>query len=84
MIGARVSAGHVVGGDTGVVLADMGEEGETRHVAERPDVVGRAEPLVDLDPAARDRQPEGLEPVHVRLAARGDQQPVERHLAPVT
>ena len=52
MVGAHIAAGHVVGSDARVVLADVGERRDPGDVAERPDVLGRAHALVDLDPAA--------------------------------
>ena len=66
-----------------MVLADVRERRDPGDVAERPDVLRRAHPLVDLDPAARDLEPERLEPVDVRLAAGREQQPVVGHLAAV-
>ena len=83
MVGANVAAVHVVGRDARVVLADVRERRDAGDVAERPDVLGRAHPLVDLDPAPADRQAERLEPVDVRPASGGDEQPVERDLAAV-
>ena len=84
MICARFAAGHIVGRNPCVVLADVREECEPRDIPERPHVVGRTQALVDLDPAPRDLQSERLEPVDVRPAARRDEQPVERQLAAVT
>ena len=46
-----LSARHVCGGDARLVLADVREERDAGDVAERPDVLRRAQPLVDLDPA---------------------------------
>ena len=83
MVGASVAAGHVVGGDARVVLADVRELRDPGHVADRPDVLGGAQPAVDRDPARRDRQPEPVEPVDVRLAAGRDEQPLEFDPVPI-
>jgi hypothetical protein len=62
-VDARVAAEDHVGGDAALVLAHVGEERSTVHVADRvePVVAGNAQLLVDLDVPAR-LEPDGLEP----------------------
>ena len=45
-----------------MVLADVRERRDARDVADRPDVLGRAQPLVDLDAARRIRRPSASSP----------------------
>ena len=47
VVGAHVLSGDVRGGDAGLVLPEMREETDPGGVADRPDAVGGAQPLVD-------------------------------------
>src|SRR5581483_10191328 len=76
VVGPDVAAREVGGRDARLVLADVGEERDAGDVADRPHALAGAAALVDLDPRASDRQPEPLEPLDVRPAAGGDEQPL--------
>src|SRR5581483_11185585 len=65
-----------VGEDAGRDRAVVGPDVAAREVADRPHALAGAAALVDLDPRASDRQPEPLEPLDVRPAAGGDEQPL--------
>src|SRR5581483_8847020 len=84
VVGSQIAAGRVLRGDPGLVLPDVREHGDAGDVADRVDAVRRAQPVVDLDPALRDLEPELLqtEPLDGRLPPRRDEQALGlEHLA---
>src|SRR5581483_11658494 len=74
VVGLRRLAEDVHRGDSPLVLADVGEHRDAGHVADRPDALGGAAALVDLDPARVRLDSDVLEPdaVDARPAAGRD------------
>ena len=77
VVGPRALPAEIGGGDARLVLPDVREERDAVDVADRPHVVGRAQPVVDGDPAGRDLDAELLEaePFDVRAPPGRDEQP---------
>src|SRR5262249_40080056 len=61
VVGLRAALAEIGGGDARLVLPDVRELRDAVDIADRPHVVGRAQPVVDGDPARRDLDAELLE-----------------------
>ena len=75
VVGRGITAREVRRRHSCLVLPDVREHRDPGHVADRPDVLARAQAAVDLDPTPRDLDVEVIEPetLDVRPSPRRNQ-----------